>query len=119
MTCKDAIDKHGDPANDSITAEMLQLVHKRAIQPVSWNSLNDDDKKRIIPSKMFLKAKHKPDGSFERLKARIVARGDRQNRTLYDEDLSAGTVSSMSVMAIAAIASHEERKVAVVDITGV
>ena len=67
---------------------------------------------------MFLKAKHKPDGSFERLKARIVARGDRQNRTLYDEDLSAGTVSSMSVMAIAAIASHEERKVAVVDITG-
>ena len=118
MTCKDAIDKHGDPASDSITAEMLQLVHKQAIQPVCWNSLSDEDKKRIIPSKMFLKAKHKPDGSFERLKARIVARGDRQNKNLYDEDLSAGTVSSMSVMTIAAIASHEERKVAVVDITG-
>jgi hypothetical protein len=68
-------------------------------------------------SAMFLKRKTHPDGSFDKYKARLVAGGDMQDKKLY-EDLSSPTVSTSSVFNIAAIAAHEGRQVAVVDIGG-
>jgi hypothetical protein len=56
---------------------------------------------------MFLKKKYLASGEFEKLKARLVAGGDQQDKDLYDE-LSAPTVS----------AAHEGRKASVVDIGG-
>jgi Reverse transcriptase (RNA-dependent DNA polymerase) len=64
---------------------------------------------------MFLKRKTHPDSSFGKDKARLVAGGDMQDKKLC-EDLSSPTVSSSSVFTIAAIAAHERRHVAVVDI---
>jgi hypothetical protein len=61
---------------------------------------------------MFLKRKTHPDGSFDKYKARL---GDMQDKKLY-EDLSSPTVSTSSVFTVAAIAAHEKRHVAVVDI---
>ena len=66
---------------------------------------------------MFLRAKYLPDGSFDKLKARLVAGGDQQDKSLYD-DLSSATVSTSSVFTLAAVAAHEHRHVAVVDIGG-
>jgi hypothetical protein len=63
----------------------------------------------IIRSSMFLKMKVYPDGKPDKLKARLVAGGNQQDKTLYD-DLSAPTILS--------VAAHERRKVAVVDIGG-
>ena len=71
----------------------------------------------IIRSQMFLKEKFLPSGVFEKLKARLVAGGDQQDKNLY-EDLSSPTVSTSAVLTVLAIAAHEKRKVAVVDITG-
>jgi Reverse transcriptase (RNA-dependent DNA polymerase) len=66
---------------------------------------------------MFLKAKYLPDGTFDKLKARLVAGGDQEDKTLYDE-LSSATVSTSSVFTLASIAAYEKRSVAVVDIAG-
>jgi hypothetical protein len=64
---------------------------------------------------MFLKDKFLASGAFERFKARLVAGGNGQDRSLY-ENLSSPTVATTSVFTILAIAATEKRKVIVVDI---
>lgn len=58
-----------------------------------------------------------PIGTFEKIKARLVAGGDGQDKTLY-ENLSSPTVSLEAVFSTLAIAAVERRKIATVDITG-
>jgi hypothetical protein len=68
---------------------------------------------------MFVKQKMKPDGTIDKIKSRLVARGDQQDRTLYEgEDLSATTVTCMSVFSLLAIAAKEQRKVCTADVGG-
>ena len=66
---------------------------------------------------MFLKEKFLVSGEFEKLKARLMAGGDQQDRDLYD-DLSAPTVATSSVFTLLSIAAYERRSIAVVDISG-
>ena len=66
---------------------------------------------------MFLKEKYLQTGAFDKLKARLVAGGDQQNKNLYD-DLSSPTVSTSVVFTVFVIAAHEGRRAAVVDIGG-
>jgi hypothetical protein len=66
---------------------------------------------------MFFKEKFSPTGEFEKLKARLVAGGDQQDKSLYD-DISSPTVATTAVFMIAAIAAKEQRSVVTVDITG-
>lgn len=47
----------------------------------------------------------------------MVAGGDQQDKSLYN-DLSSATVSTSAVFTLAAVAAHEQRHVAVVDIGG-
>ena len=49
--------------------------------------------------------------------ARLVAGGDQQDKGLY-EGLSSPTVSTSAVFTLLAVAAHEKRRVAVVDISG-
>ena len=76
-----------------------------------------DKKARIIRSSMFLKENLLASGEFEKLKARLVASKDQQDKTLYD-DLSAPTVKTSSVFTLLCIAVHEGRKITVIDISG-
>ena len=56
-------------------------------------------------------------GTFDKLKSRLVAGGDCQDKSLYDK-LSSPTVAHETVMMVLAIAAIERRNVATVDITG-
>ena len=68
---------------------------------------------------LFFKEKYKPDGMFDKLKARLVAGGNRQDRSIYSEsDTSSPTVATEAVMMIAAIAARECRHVVTIDIGG-
>jgi len=61
--------------------------------------------------------KYFPDGKFDKLKARLVASGDAQDRSLYvDSQTSSPTVSTETVFMVAAIAGREKRKVTTIDI---
>jgi hypothetical protein len=68
---------------------------------------------------MFVTEKFFPDGIFDKIKSRLVCRGDMQDRSLYsDNDTSAPTADLSSVLSVAAIAACESRYVATCDIGG-
>ena len=100
-----------------IEKELGQMLEKKVWAPVNLTGLSWEEKQRIIRSSMFLKEKFLASGEFEKLKARLVAGGDQQDRNLYD-DLSASTVGTSSVFTLLSIAAHEERNITVIDISG-
>jgi hypothetical protein len=98
--------------------ELSQMIIKGVWTPIDGRKLTAEERSRIIRSSTILKEKYLASGEFEKLKARLVAGGDQQDKDIYD-DLPAPTVSNSSVFTILAIAAHEGRKAAVVDIGGV
>ena len=73
--------------------------------------------KKVIRSLMFLKQKDDAAGIFIKMKARLVAGGEAQDKELY-ENLSSPTASMESLLAIIAIAAIQRRKIDSIDITG-
>ncbi len=51
--------------------------------PVKWGDLSKRQQKRLVRSHMFLYEKF-IDGILEKLKARLVANGSMQDRSIYD-----------------------------------
>ena len=104
-------------ARPVIMAELQQMVDKRVWHGVKTSTLTRQQRRAIIRSSMFLKDKYLSSRVFEKLKARLVAGGDQQDKTLY-ENLSSPTVSTTIVLTVAAIAAMERRIVTVLDIGG-
>ncbi len=77
----------------------------RLIDKSDINSLHGS-RQRILPSKLFLKAKLFPDGTFDKLKAGLVAGGHKQDHEDYD---SSPTVPTAAMFTIAAISAKEGR----------
>ncbi len=117
MSIKAAMRAYPAEAKTAIHTELKQMLDKRVWTPVMTRSLTQDQRKAVIRSSMFLKEKISPTGEFEKIKARLVAGGDQQDKSLYT-NLSAATAATSSVFMVAAIAAREGRKIAVVDITG-
>lgn len=107
----EAKEKYGEEADTAIQAELRQLLEKDVWSP------EKNYKGKTIPCSMFLKEKFHPDGTFDKLKARAVAGGHRQDRSEY-EDVSSPTANISSVLLVATIAAIERRHVATIDITG-
>ena len=118
MTSKQAVQKLGDDASESIKAELAQLVAMKTFTPVRLTLDEQRKKGAFIKSKMFVKEKLLPNGDIDKIKSRLVGRGDMQAREDYgDEDLSATTSDLSSVLIASGIAAHEHRKVATLDFT--
>ena len=78
---------------EAVRKELQQMLDKEVWEPV--HSMDIDKKSKIIPSMLFLKEKYNPEGQFEKLKARLVAGGHRQNLTLYtEEEISSLTIAT-------------------------
>ncbi len=104
LTIKAATATYGEAiVRDTVILELTHCVSKRVFKGLSPS----DHAHGAIPSKMFLTAKKLPSGIFDRMKARLVAGGHRQDRSLYsDQETSSPTVSLTAVFAQAAIAAH-------------
>ena len=114
-----AIKTYGEPARNSIEKELQQFIDKGVWHPVSFEGMSKEQRKAIIRAKMFVTEKFFPNGGFDKIKSRLVARGDMQDRSLYgDDDTSAPTAELSSVFSVAAIAACESRYVATCDIGG-
>ena len=118
MSVKSAIAEHGKAAEESVKKELQQMIDKKVWHPVVKSDLNNKQQSSIIRSSMFLKEKFDSTGKFEKLKARLVANGNMQDKTIYGDNMSSPTSALSSVFAIAAIAAHEGRKVKTLDIGG-
>jgi hypothetical protein len=90
---------------------------KGVFHPRDTRTLTRKQLKSVIRSSIFLKEKYLPSGEFEKLKARLVAGGNMQDKSLY-EDISSPTVATSAVFAVAAIAAQEHRHVVTIDIGG-
>ena len=117
FSVKKAVAKFGTSALKSIAAECIQLINKKVFHPIDAGKLSTKERRAVIRSTMFLKEKFLSNGDFEKLKARLVAGGDQQDKSLY-EDLSSPTVTTQSVFMVAATAGRERRRVVVIDISG-
>jgi hypothetical protein len=115
---KKALNEHGKDAYDAIIKEFKQLFkEKKALVPVNRGDLSARQIKQIIRSSMFLKTKFDAKGIFEKIKARLVADGSKQDRALYPDN-SSPTVAMQSLLMVLLIAAKEGRKAMKIDIGG-
>lgn len=115
MTVKEAMVKVGDKAKEAVMDEMKQMRDRGVFELVTLSEMSESDKRSIIRSKLFLKEKFLPDGSLDKLKARLVAGGHMQDRSLWP-DLSSPTACTTAIFATAALAAKERRHVVTLDI---
>ena len=106
-----AIKEHGSAAKQAIVSELKQLLAKRVFHGVKIPRGGA----KILRSSMFLKVKLKPNGDFDKLKARLVADGSTQDRNMY-EDVSSPTMSTTSLFVLTALAARDKLHVATIDI---
>jgi hypothetical protein len=116
ISVKKAIETWGNHAEKAIKSEISQMVKMGVFHGVHMNTLTSKDRSNSILCHMFLKEKRDADGVFEKLKARLVAGGDRQDRSLY-ESTSSPTASLTAVLIVAAIAAKKKMVVKSSDVT--
>lgn len=83
----------GAEAEKVFLKELSRMIDKKVWRPVIVSALRNSDRSRVIRSQIFLKEKFLPKAELEKLKARLVAGGDQQDKSLYD-DLSSRNSSS-------------------------
>jgi hypothetical protein len=105
----------GDSAEQAVAKEVQSMMKKEVFEPIDIKKLTSSERRAIIRSSIFLKEKFKPDGSFDKLKARLVADGSMQDKQIYDS-LTSPTVSTTSLMCLLALFSAEGRILSTTDI---
>ena len=117
ITVNKALKKMPKAALREMYREMRQMLTKEVFEPRHRRRLPKPQLKSVIRSSMFLKEKYLATGEFDKLKARLVAGGNTQDKSLY-EDVSSPTVSTQAAFMVAGIAALEGRHVATLDIGG-
>ena len=115
-----AIKETPKSALKSIVKELLNVygdgVHMTVVKE---RDLTMKQRKAIIRSMMFLRKKYLLNGDFDKIKARLVALGNFQDRSIFSEqELNSPTVNLLSLFSMASQAHYEGRSVKTVDIGG-
>jgi hypothetical protein len=79
-----ALKQFGSFADEAIMKELMQLHDKKVFVGKHFRSLSLKERRNIIRSSMFLKEKYDAMGGFEKMKARLVAGGDMQDKSLIE-----------------------------------
>ena len=116
LSIQESIDKLGkEKTMESIKKELLQLMEKKVFRGLPAQEIQTLPRGTILPCKLFLKEKTNPDGTFDKLKSRLVAGGHRQDKNDYEE-FNSPTVAVSSLFTIACIAAKEKRIVVAMDV---
>ena len=117
LSIKGAIKSHGDIAVKALFTECSSLLGKSTFHPVSKKTLTEEEMRSVIRSSCFMKEKMTPEGTIEKVKARLVAGGDQQDKSIHTlNETSSPTVSTAAVLVTMAIAAHERRHVMTMDV---
>ena len=117
MSVRQALRDHPEAAKEAIACELRQMLALKVFKPIDMSDMTEGERARIIRSSMFLKDKWSPSGEFVKCKARLVAGGDGQDKSLYN-NTSSPTASPTSVLIVSGQAAMERRHVATIDIGG-
>ena len=93
----------------AMTAELPHMKEKKVWREENTADLNIQERRAIISSKMFLKDKYLAQEVSDKFKARLVAGGHLQDKTLH-ENLCSRTTALTSVFTTATIAARERRQ---------
>ena len=115
ITLKRGLAMFGADAEKAVRSELLNMIRKDVFEPVLISQLTRQERRAIIRSSIFLKEKFRPDGTFDKLKARLVADGSMQDKEIY-ENLNSPTVATVSVFCMLAMAARERRLMSTVDV---
>jgi hypothetical protein len=110
----------GDHAQESIEVisdEIQNMLTYKLGHYVDKSSIPLHKLKNVLQAFMFLKHKTKPDGTYDKTKARMVANGAHQRRHMYDV-ISSTTVHLSSVMILLNLASRDNALLASYDVKG-
>jgi hypothetical protein len=99
---------------DAVRSEMSSMDSMLAYSALTV-PLSDIPRSKIISSKFIFDAKFNPDGTFQKYKCRLVARGDRWIDH-YSTKTFAGTVKSESVRLLLCIAAELDLELLSVDV---
>ena len=93
------------------------MLTRRVFTPVRMSQLTAAERAAILRSTMFCRDKVAVSGAVGSFKARLVAGGDMQDKTLYDDtELSSPTAATTSLLIVAAIAASEQRHIMTMDV---
>ena len=113
---KQAREIFGEAETESASSiELEGLLKLKAFEPVSFDGF-DFSTKKVIPMSLFLRDKLDSMGNLIKLKARLVAGGHRQDRTLYP-NRGSPTAAIQSIFSIINIAAAENRHVLTFDVS--
>jgi len=107
--------RNSPAAQAAIQLEIKQLIDQEVFQPIYEHEINPNI--QIIPSQMLLKEKYLPDGSLDKVKARLVAGGHKQ-QSIDSSQRYAPTTSFTNVLLNLNIASYKQNKISTIDIKG-
>ncbi len=110
MSVTKALKKCASKSKPAILAELQQMLDKDVWEKINKANLNKRQLRAMIRSSMFLKEKFNANGKFNKMKARLVAGGDGQNKELY-ENISSPTVANESVFMLLALAAILKQKI--------
>lgn len=108
LSVAQAIEKYGDLAERATLDEFSQMKVKRVMDLVHFADLTAEQRKRIIHSSLFLKEKYNEEGVLERIKARLVGRGDEMDRELYGSGSSPTVATEAVAIMLAQSAAYNE-----------
>lgn len=90
ISTTEGIKKYRQVAEDSVQAELSQMVAKDVWEPVNYRQVPRGSV--VIPAFVFLKEKYDAAGNFLKVKSRLVA-GDHMQGAIAGEDESSPTAS--------------------------
>lgn len=90
---------------------------KSILKNDTWNTVDRPKNDEVIGIRMVLRNKYKPDGTIERRKARLVARGFNQRPGIYFDQTFAPVARSSSIRLLIALAVYRGMKIHQIDAT--
>lgn len=117
LTTAAALREFGKVAEESMLKELQSIHGKGVFSQRRLSGLTLAQRRKIIRSSMFCKEKFLSTGIFEKLKSRLVAGGNLQDKSTYAEsETSSPTVSLQSIYLVAMLAAKEGRAVGTMDV---
>jgi hypothetical protein len=118
VSARKARETFGESGVRAIEEEISALLKKKVFSAVLKSSLSDTQRKKIIRMSCFVRDKVDPQGNLLKIKARLVAGGHMQDKSIYtSSEISSPTVSISSVFSIISAGVSEGRKFMKFDIS--
>ena len=113
LSLKKGVVIYKEVAHYAMEEELRQMVVKKVFEP----KYRKDCIQKIIRSSLFFKEKWNPDGSLNKLKARLVAGGDQQE-FIHPSESSSPTINTEALFVLIGIAANKKLKCGIADVEG-